>query len=85
MTTAYEQINLDRSHLSVYRYWTDRLAFTDTEMLATIAMAILAINPSEASVEGSFSQQKLAHSAFRNRLADEVIEVQRSMLRYLLS
>jgi hypothetical protein len=76
MTTAYEQINLDSSHLSIFQCWTARLAFTGTELLATIAMSMLAIKPSEASVERSVSQQKLTQSALRNRLADAVIEVQ---------
>ena len=76
MPTSDEPVNSNTSYPSLRMYWTDRLQFTDTEMLATIALEMLAINPSEASVERSFSHQKLTHSTLRNRLADEVVEAQ---------
>ena len=44
------------------------------QLLATVALAMISINPSEASVERSFSAQKLTHSALRNTLADDAVE-----------
>jgi hypothetical protein len=76
MTTSYEQINSDTSYQSLRAYWTNRLHHRESELLAIVALAMLAINPSEASVERSFSQQKLTHSSLRNRLADEIVEAQ---------
>ena len=34
------------------------------------------INPTEASVERSFSAQKLVHNLLRNRLHDDLVEAQ---------
>jgi hypothetical protein len=76
MPTSAEPITTNISYESIREYWMDRLNSNETEMLATIALAMISINPSEASVERSFSQQKLTHSVLRNRLADEVVEAQ---------
>ena len=42
--------------------------------LATIAIAILSICPSEASVERSFSIQSDVHTLERNKLSEELVE-----------
>jgi hypothetical protein len=71
-----EQINMKTSSLAVYAYWLDRMYHKDTRLLAMTAMFMLSINPSEASVERSFSAQKFVHSALRNRLHADVIDAQ---------
>lgn len=64
----------------VINYWLSRVDSVETADLARAALALLSINPSEASVERTFSQQKLIQSKLRNRLSDELIE-QQMMLR----
>ena len=76
MYSADEQRLANNSSLSIYQYWCDRLYHKDTELLATISIAMLSINPSEASVERSFSAQKLVHTLLRNRLHDDIVEAQ---------
>src|ERR1700730_13909013 len=71
LPTEWEIKHLDDSYESVRMYWIERL-----KLLASVALPLLAINPSEASVERSFSQQKLTHSALRNRLGIDIIEAQ---------
>ena len=44
--------------------------------LSTIAIAILSICPSEASVERSFSIQSNVHSLERNRLSKDLIDAE---------
>lgn len=44
--------------------------------LSKVAIALLSICPSEASVERSFSAQSDVHSLDRNRLSDEIIEAE---------
>ena len=41
--------------------------------MALATLGLLSINPSEASVERSFSAQKLIHSNLRNRLSSESV------------
>ena len=43
-------------------------------MLAKVALTVFAINPSEASVERSFSHQSLVHSDLRSSLGDATID-----------
>ena len=42
--------------------------------LAKVALRLLRVNPTEASVERSFSAQGILHSDLRNRLSDESVE-----------
>jgi hypothetical protein len=49
--------------------------------LAIVALAILDVNPSEASVERTFSSQKFVHSKLRNRLSKSNIE-EEMMIRF---
>ena len=76
LPTEWETKNLDDSYEAVRMYWIERLSIKETELLASVELPLLAINPSEASVERSFSQQKLIHSSLRNRLGNDIIEAQ---------
>jgi hypothetical protein len=44
--------------------------------LATIALCLLSIGISEATVERSFSIQKLTHNDIRNRLAADIVQAE---------
>ena len=55
-------------------YWRRLQMPGDSCVLATVALAALGMNPSEASVERSFSAQKEVHSKRRNRLAHESVQ-----------
>lgn len=57
----------------VLNYWLNRLDEETTADLARAALAILAVNPSEASVERTFSSQKFIHTKLRNRMSDDLI------------
>lgn len=66
----YKENNVD----AAMTYWMRRYHRTTHDELSVIAMAILSVNPSEASVERSFSQQKFIHTPLRNRLHKETVE-----------
>ena len=76
MLSSDEQRKFNNSALSIYQYWYDRLEHKETDLLATIAIAMIDINPTEASVERSFSAQKLVHNLLRYRLNDDLVEAQ---------
>jgi hypothetical protein len=61
---------------NIVTYWVDRLHYDETRELSLAAIALMSINPSEASVERSFSAQKLIHSDLRNRLGNDRIIAQ---------
>lgn len=61
---------------SVMRYWLQRADNDGTAELARVALAVLAINPSEASVERTFSHQGLLHSKLRSKLGDGLVAAQ---------
>jgi hypothetical protein len=71
--TVEEQLNWNNSQFDLKRYWVDRLDHNDTYELALVAIGLLSVNPSEASVERSFSAQKLIHSNLRNRLCSDSV------------
>ena len=72
---------MDEQHLctnndvrSAITYWMKRYNRTTHDEMSVIALAMLNINPSEASVERSFSKQKFIHTPLRNSLHKETIE-----------
>jgi hypothetical protein len=64
--TDEEALAWNNSSFDLKRYWVDRLDYDDCYELALATLGLLSINPSEASVERSFSAQKLIHSNLRN-------------------
>jgi hypothetical protein len=71
--TVPELLNWTGSRENVKKYWSDRLDYTETYETALAAHGLMNVNPSEASVERSFSIQKLIHSNLRNRLSSESV------------
>ena len=54
-------------------YYKRRVSFTQCQPLASLALTMLSVNPSEASVERTFSALKGQWTALRNRLSVETI------------
>jgi hypothetical protein len=60
--------------VSARDYWFGK--FVAVPELSTVAIAILSLASSEASVERSFGRQTLVHTPLRNSLGDENIEAE---------
>jgi len=57
VTIEEDHLYKDNDVRSAVTFWTKRFNMTTTDELSVIALALLNINPSEASVERSFSRQ----------------------------
>lgn len=69
-----KKYNCENKHYDIKLLWN--LYMPSHYELTNIAMAILSICPSEASVERSFSMQSDVHSLERNKLSEELIEAE---------
>ena len=56
------------------QYYTRRLEHDETHLLATVAVTLLSIVPSEAAVERTFSALKMQWTPRRNQLQVETVE-----------
>lgn len=77
-TAAFEKVDGEDLHskAGIILYWLARADGNGPVELARVALAVLAVNPSEAAVERTFSQQRIVHSRLRSRLVDRLVEAQ---------
>jgi len=70
----YDKDNPDKKETNWILFWMKH--YDRTPELATIALCLLSIGISEATVERSFSIQKINHNDIRNRLAAHIVEAE---------
>lgn len=70
----YEKSNTQKTETDWKLFWIKH--YDRTPELAAIALCLLSIGISEATVERSFSIQKLTHNDIRNRLAADIVEAE---------
>ena len=69
-----QYLNAKNDVQSAVTYWLNRYNLTTHDELSVLALAMLNVNPSEASVERSFSKQKFIHTPLRNKLHQDTVE-----------
>ena len=68
----YDKDNPEKKETCWKLFWIKQ--YDRTPELATVALCLLSIGISEATVERSFSVQKLSHNDIRNRLAADIVQ-----------
>jgi len=71
---SYDEKDIEKEETDWKLFWVKY--YDRTPELAAVALCLLSIGISEATVERSFSIQKLTHNDIRNRLAADIVEAE---------